>query len=377
MVLAAPFTGLPEEEVGRLLRARKQIETRTGKTAQADDWMFLQLCRRFREGHESLADLIERLGWINAKDRDRGKTGIQQIRCYWEQRQLLDYIEECYRANKPCEILILKSRQLGMTTVIQIAFIILDAIMPNSRSLTVAHKDDVVEYIRDTVAKFALSRMHYPPDWKPSRGKILFPATWRGGDESEYRVESAQSFEPGRAMNFRFIHLSEAAFYPNDYDFIAGVTATLPEEGFYILVQETTAKGPAGQFYDAWVASQQSPPKNDYKAFFFPWWSHHRYRTPVTPKERKRLLSELTDYEQEGIEAYGWEPEQIMWRRRRVATRYSGREELMMQEHPSCWEEAFLNAGRAVFDRQVLMYDQQRLESVHPVFRGQLLEVIS
>lgn len=74
-------------------------------------------------------------------------------------------------------------------------------------------------------------------------------------------------------------HNSEAAFWPNADDMFAGPVQAVPNEPGTEIILETTANGPAGEFYDRWIQARRGI--GEYIAIFLPWYVDKRRQTPA------------------------------------------------------------------------------------------------
>lgn len=106
---------------------------------------------------------------------------------------------------------------------------------------------------------------------------------------------------------------------------------------------ESTANGVSGEFYNLWQGAVRG--ENGFIPIFIPWFVTAEYRETVPPE------FERTPVEEELVEKYGLDDEQLMFRRRKVA---QNGVELWQQEYPSNADEAFLTTGRPVFDTNKL-----------------------
>jgi len=239
---------------------------------------------------------------------------------------------------------ILKARQLGFTTLIEIFFLDCCLFKANVRAAVIAQSEDVAKTIfRDKVC-FAYDNL--PPSLKAamplgrdSASELLF-----AHNNSSIRVATS-----ARSGTLQYLHISEfgkiCAKFPERADeVITGSIPAVPTNGMVFI--ESTAEGQDGHFYkiskraESLMQSGKKLNPKDYKFHFYPWHGESKYTTNpddviITPKdhqyfdkiegEAKCLIS---------IEQRAW------W----VMTRdseFSGEEEKMWQEYPSTPKEAF------------------------------------
>src|ERR1700733_11161729 len=60
----------------------------------------------------------------------------------WAQRRLVREIERQYNSGKPVRIIVLKARQLGITTITEAVLYAWSFIFPGTNSLVIAHETD-------------------------------------------------------------------------------------------------------------------------------------------------------------------------------------------------------------------------------------------
>lgn len=246
------------------------------------------------------------------------------------QRQLYD--EMSYRN------VILKARQIGFSTLIQI--MALDRILftDNASCGVIAHTAKAAEEIFRDKIKFAYDNL---PEiirrWRPisndTKTQIIL------GNGSSIRVGTSL-----RGSTFQFLHISEmgkiAANYPTKArEIVSGTLPTVPVNG--IVFVESTAEGKEGIFYDWCTTAQSKRDRNerltklDYKFHFYPWWGEetNTLDEPVDPPPHLNKYFETLE-DQLGIRL---SDDQRAWYTK-VAEE---QDKDMKREHPSTPEEAF------------------------------------
>jgi hypothetical protein len=231
--------------------------------------------------------------------------------------------------------IVLKARQLGLTTWTAARFFLKTITRPGTLTLQVAHTQEAAEEIFRIVHRFY--------DWLPdglregplvtSRAnarQIVFPEL-----DSQYRVVTAGDRNAGRGLTVQNLHCSELARWPGDpADILAGLRAALAPGAEEIL--ESTPQGLGGCFYDEW----QKAGETGTVRHFFPWWLEARYRSPASE------VGSLTEEEQELRLRERLDLEQIAFRR---AARANLRG-LAAQEFAEDAESCFLASGESVFE---------------------------
>ncbi len=238
--------------------------------------------------------------------------------------------------------IVLKARQLGITTYVAARFLVHTITRPGTLSVQVAHEQQAAEEIFRIVHRFV---EHLPERLRAgalctSRAnvrQIVFPRL-----DSEYRVETAADPNAGRGMTIQNLHCSEVARWPGVVaETLAGVRAAVPAGGEIVL--ESTANGAAGVFYDEWHRAGET----GYARHFFPWWWEPEYR---------RTAGERAVNEEEAALAarFGLTAGQIAFRREMQAN-FGAR---FAEEFPEDPETCFLAGGECVFELEAI---EQRL----------------
>lgn len=261
--------------------------------------------------------------------------------------------------------LILKSRQLGITTGYCILWLDAALFSPNLKIGIIAHtKDDAKVIFRDKI-KFAYDNL--PPDLKQAVGldkldteEIIF------GNGSSIRV--SVSFRSGTVQ---VLHVTEygivCAKEPGRADEIkTGAMQAVPKQG--IIVVESTAKGRSGDFYDMVMESQKEKELGslDWRLTFLPWWEHPEY---AIDDPKFRLYDHERDYITELQKKIGKAitVEQAVW----WARKFRELGDNMFSEYPATPEEAFKQSVEgAYYKRQMLDAWQQKRITEFPIEQG-------
>jgi hypothetical protein len=155
--------------------------------------------------------------------------------------------------------IVLKARQLGLTTWAAARFFIKTITRPGTLTLQVAHTQDSAEEIFRIVHRF-LDNLpdHLRRDvLKTSHAnlrQIVFPRL-----DSEYRVVSAGERNAGRGLTVQNLHCSELARWPGDpADILAGLRASLARTSQIHLKFLRMLDEPRRDLYDFHFRSRQS-----------------------------------------------------------------------------------------------------------------------
>ena len=214
-------------------------------------------------------------------------------------RAQADYQRLCARHN-----IVLKARQMGITTFIAAQFFIRTITQPGTITVQVAHDQEAAEQIFRIVHRFweNLPRELREGTLIRSRASVhemAFPHL-----DSEYRVATAGDVNAGRGTTIHNLHCSEVSrWLANGEETLASLRAAVPELGQIVL--ESTPNGASGVFYEEW----QRAAETGYTKHFMPWWFDDAYildKVEVEP---------LTDEEEHLCLLAGLTTKQIAWRR--------------------------------------------------------------
>lgn len=250
------------------------------------------------------------------------------------QRKILDRIRISIRAGHAPRKAILKSRQVGCSTLIE-ALLTWDAVMRADRSsLVIAH------VLKSSKSLFRMSRNFH---------RFLdgaFKQTTRIQNVSEIEYDSGSRLQvevqgEARAYTAQMLHLSEFGFYQRAKDTLVAVMQSVPNTPDSLVAIESTANGMGGigeVFYRlcmraAGLAADTDVPEDEkgWDLIFIPWFDHEEYEMEV------RGNFYLTDVEKQLMRDH---PEitrpKLKWRRWCISTNLDGDEELFAQEYPAC-----------------------------------------
>lgn len=231
--------------------------------------------------------------------------------------------------------LVLKARQLGISTAVQAAYFVA-AVNGTARISTLAHDKEATQKLRDMMQLFY---DELPPDDRPLR---LVNTTNRTqfANRSILYFGTAGNARAGRGGTYSHVHGSEVAFWKDGRRVLAGLMQGVPREGQIIL--ESTPNGAQGWFYEQVMAAHRG--ESDWHLHFFEWWWNPAYRISTAEDPSVKLIVP-TDDERQLITNHNLSLEQIAWRR--AKQRELG--ELFLQEYPEDVYSAFLKTGDRYF----------------------------
>jgi hypothetical protein len=263
------------------------------------------------------------------------KQGTKQLfKLNWAQEELFQNIWYCN--------IILKARQLGISTFVCLLFLDRCLFNSNMSAGIIAHT------LEDSQQMFR--RVKFAYDSLPEDLKKLIQAD--NDTANMLKFSNGSSLRVGtslRSSTFQYLHISEfgkiCSQYPDKArEIITGSLNTLGV-GQYCFI-ESTAEGREGYFYElckqaqANFQSKKELSKLDFKFHFFPWWGQPDYRIGSPISMGQDMLEYFIFLSGQGINL---DDEQKNW----YALRYSTQQEDMKREFPStpeeCWSVS--NAG--------------------------------
>ena len=244
----------------------------------------------------------------------------------WAQEELYDNMWYCN--------VILKARQLGISTFICLLFLDRCLFNSNQSAGIIAHTLDDTKQLFKRV-KFAYESL-------PDEIKSYIQAESDTVDSLKF--SNGSSLKVGTSLRggtFQYLHISEfgkiCAKYPDKAQEIVTGSLNTVAPGQYIFI-ESTAEGRDGYFYDICKRSQsmknEELTKLDFKFHFYPWWKEPEYRLGSVPRideEQEKYFEHL-----EGL-GINLDFEQKAW----YVVRESVQKEEMAREYPSTPEEAW------------------------------------
>ncbi len=226
----------------------------------------LRLGRRVEHEPALLPGAVAEL--LRVRDRDG------RIRALWANPAQRRFEERRGQSN-----IVLKARQMGMTTWVAARFFLKTITQPGTLTLQVAHTHQAAEGMlamtRRMWEELPAALREGPLRLRRSNaGQMIFAETG-----SEIRVASAADGNAGRGLSVGNLHCSEVSRWPgNAAETLAGLRAALVPTGELIL--ESTPNGAYGAFYEEWLAGVDAAGEGETGRLvrhFLPWWLEPQY----------------------------------------------------------------------------------------------------
>jgi len=307
---------------------------------------------------------------LKISSKEMGATSFSP-NCWFDSQKLI--IKKVFKEidqNSPVrDFLILKSRQVGVTTII-FAFDLFWIQQNKSIRLGfLCHNYEARPKLRENFRTLYLSlpRSHKLPVSIDNREMMHFV---NGSEILFYHISSKEASRQAtaRSQALTCIHATEAAFYdtsdPNEEVFKSLQISRAKIHPSRFTIIETTANG-FNSFYDRWQSAKGNPAE---KTIFIGWWLRNDYRlfqnNPLfqeydypPDREEKRMIKMVE-------KTYGYiiDIGQLAWWRNELATTYRNDINFALQELP--WEESdsFRLSGYKFFDSMKLTEFRKEVE---------------
>lgn len=244
------------------------------------------------------------------------------------QKALHERLEKQIRNTGKVRALVLKGRQMGISTYAAARFYHKTTTGFGRRTLIVAHQQKSTNNLFDMVKRFHRHNP-LPISTKNSNAtELVFDKT-----DSKYSLATAGTEDVARGTTAQFAHLSEFGFWSNGQKHMAGLGNTIPDTAGSEIIIESTANGLGNAFHQMWQDAEAG--KGEFIAVFLPWFWDDGYRATVRPD------FELSPEDVAYKDAYGLDLEQMQWRANKIATYGDGFQYLWNQEYPATAAEAF------------------------------------
>jgi hypothetical protein len=274
------------------------------------------------------------------------------------QRRLHEIIEKQKAETGRVRCIVLKARQLGVSTYVAARLYHRTIHHPGLRTIIIGHEKRASANLYQIVRRF---HDHLPDAIKPSIGtsnaeELIFDRL-----DSGYIVSVQSAEGSGRSATAQCLHCSESAFWDSLPAQIASLMQTVPDIDDTEIIMESTANG-YNDFHSLWRKAEVG--QSEFLPIFLPWSLDPEYRRPVDEK------FEMDETETEIAELYDLDAEQIAWRRAKVGQ--LGNADLLTQEYPLCASEAFVSAEFDSFIPATLVLQARRevLEPWGPLILG-------
>lgn len=296
------------------------------------------------------------------------------------QRKLIKCLEKMRKAGKPIRLILLKARQWGGSTAIQIYMAWLQLVHEvGLNSLIIAHQGTGSDEIKDMFDRMINS---YPVEMLHELGDAYAPYEPKmvgvGKSGSIFRVPqrnckikigTAERPNSCRGGDYNLVHLSEVALWKETdgkkpKDIVRSACSGILLRPYTMIVYESTPNGVGNFFHKEYLAAKKGP--SQFEAMFVSWFEIEQYELPFTDEAEKYAFAKklYENRRNDEVKSDREEPGAYLWRLwERGATleaihwyvsernKYTNHGD-MASEYPSDDIEAFTYSGRKVFSSE-------------------------
>lgn len=314
------------------------------------------------------------------------------------QRRLAEQLERMRKAGKPIRLIILKARQWGGSTCVQMYMAWLQMVHEvGLNSLIIAHQsaasDKIKAMFEKMIAAYPVAMLHEMGDVYSEKEKKIIGVGNTGSIKRvpqrncDINIGTAESTESSRAGDYNLVHLSEVGLWKatekiNPENIVRSATTGVLYLPNTMIVYESTANGEGNFFHKEYLAAKEG--QSQFEALFVSHFEIEQYQLDFGSEEEKRALahrlyenrtSDEVKSEREEAGTYLWwlwtqgaTLENIHWyvQERTKFTNHGD----MASEYPSDDIEAFTFSGRKVFSN----YDVEQLREAcrPPRWKGEI-----
>ena len=260
-----------------------------------------------------------------------------------------DFLDECERQlneNGMIRVVVLKARQMGISTIIEAILFVLSIMFHNFQSLIISHEADSAEHILGITKRYWST---YPfKNFHVEQYSARKQLAW-SDLESNIVVATAKNVGAGRSKTLHALHASEVGFWDKPDELVTGLRQSIPSFGLTCIFNESTANGVGNYFHNLWNDAEAG--RSEYVGKFYPWFWHPEYTSSYIPPHEQGKYVELENMSEEELvlRSMGVTVPKLLWRRWAIVNLCNNDVDVFKQEYPSTAMEAFLSTGRNVF----------------------------
>ena len=211
--------------------------------------------------------------------RIRTKGGaIEPLALNRSQRYIHERLEAQIKARGRVRALILKGRQVGISTYVGARFYWKVTHRFGFRAFILAHLDASSAALFDMAHRF---HEQCPAPFRPNTGRANVKELSFSDLGGGYKVATAGSADIGRGDTLQLFHGSEVGFWQNAQKLSAGIQQAIADVAGTEDIRESTANGIGNAFHAQWVAAVRGD--SDFEPIFVPWHWCEEYTTPPPP----------------------------------------------------------------------------------------------
>lgn len=296
------------------------------------------------------------------------------------QRKLINRLEGMRKAGKPIRLILLKARQWGGSTAIQIYMAWLQLVHEvGLNSLIIAHQgagsDEIKDMFDRVIKSYPVEMLHaLGESYSPNEPKIV--GVGKSGNifrvpqrNCKIKIGTAERPNSCRGGDYNLVHLSEVGLWKategkKPEDIVRSACSGILLKPYTMIVYESTPNGVGNFFHKEYLAAKKG--KSQFESLFVSWFEIEQYELAfASGTEKREYIKQLYESrENDEVLSDREEPGTYMWRLwERGATlealhwyesersKYTNHGD-MASEYPSDDIEAFTYSGRKVFSSE-------------------------
>lgn len=296
------------------------------------------------------------------------------------QRKLIKRLEKMRKAGKPIRLILLKARQWGGSTAIQIYMAWLQLVHEvGLNSLIIAHQgtgsDEIKDMFDRMIKSYPVEMLHELGDaYAPNDPKMV--GVGKSGNifrvpqrNCKIKIGTAERPNSCRGGDYNLVHLSEVALWKETdgkkpEDIVRSACSGILLRPYTMIVYESTPNGVGNFFHKEYLAAKKG--LSQFEAMFVAWFEIEQYELPFEDEADKYEFAKklFANRRNEEIKSDREEPGTYLWRLwEKGATleaihwyvsersKYTNHGD-MASEYPSDDIEAFTYSGRKVFSSE-------------------------
>lgn len=296
------------------------------------------------------------------------------------QRKLIKRLEKMRKAGKPIRLILLKARQWGGSTAIQIYMAWLQLVHEvGLNSLIIAHQgtgsDEIKDMFDRMIKSYPVEMLHELGDaYAPNEPKMV--GVGKSGNifrvpqrNCKIKIGTAERPNSCRGGDYNLVHLSEVALWKETdgkkpEDIVRSACSGILLRPYTMIVYESTPNGVGNFLHKEYLAAKKG--LSQFEAMFVAWFEIEQYELPFTDEAEKYAFAKklFENKRNDEVKSDREEPGTYLWRLwEKGATleaihwyvsersKYTNHGD-MASEYPSDDIEAFTYSGRKVFSSE-------------------------
>ena len=295
------------------------------------------------------------------------------------QRKLVSLLETMRRQGKPLRLILLKARQWGGSTCIQLYMAWMQLILKKGlNSLIIAHQAAATDEIKDMFDRmldmYPAWLLHDPgEEFSDSAKRVVRVGNSRSAfrvvaRNCKVKVGSAERPNACRGGDYNLVHLSEVGIWRKTpgrtpEEIMRAACSGILYDPMTMIALESTANGTENFFHREYEAAREG--KSQFHALFIAWFEIDDYSLPFSSEAERLAFAQrlFANREAEHPSSQREQPGRYLWWLWQKGAsleaihwyvmermKYSDHD-LMAAEYPSDDVEAFVHSGANVFDR--------------------------